>query len=32
VQLKAEPYWQTTELASADKLIALTVQQLAGGQ
>lgn len=32
VQLKAEPYWQTTELANADKLIALTVQQLTGGQ
>jgi exosortase A-associated hydrolase 2 len=31
VQLKAEPYWQTTELASADKLIALTVKQFAGG-
>ncbi|MAD74813.1 MAG: glycosyl transferase [Rheinheimera sp.] len=32
VQLKAEPYWQTTELANADELITLTVQQLVGGQ
>ncbi len=30
VPLKAEPYWQTTELASADELIAATVKQLAG--
>lgn len=32
VQLKAEPFWQTTELANADELINLTVQQLSGGQ
>jgi len=32
LQFKDEPYWQTTELASADKLIALTVQQLTGGE
>ncbi|KKO49320.1 glycosyl transferase [Arsukibacterium sp. MJ3] len=31
VQLKAEPYWQTAELATADQLIALTVQQLTQG-
>lgn len=31
-QFKEEPYWQTTELASADKLIASTVQQLTGGK
>lgn len=31
VLLKAEPYWQTNELASADKLINLTVQQLSTG-
>ncbi len=30
VQLKAEPYWQTTELVSADELIAVTVRQLGG--
>lgn len=30
VQLKAEPYWQTTELASAEQLLALTVQQFSG--
>ncbi len=32
VQLKDEPYWQTIELANADKLISLTVQQLVGAQ
>lgn len=31
VQLKAEPYWQSAELACADALIALTVQQLTTG-
>lgn len=31
VQLKAEPYWQTTELARADELIALTLQQFSRG-
>ena len=31
VQLKAEPYWQTAELASADALIALSVKQLTAG-
>lgn len=31
VQLKAEAYWQTIELASADELIYLTVQQLSAG-
>ncbi|GAB2929877.1 serine aminopeptidase domain-containing protein [Rheinheimera gaetbuli] len=31
VQLKAESYWQTSELASADELISLTVQQLSAG-
>lgn len=30
VPLKSEPYWQTTELASADELIATTVRQLSG--
>ncbi|WP_333609376.1 glycosyl transferase [Arsukibacterium sp.] len=30
-QLKAEPYWQTTELASADELLHYTVQQLLKG-
>ncbi len=30
VPLKTEPYWQTTELASADELIAATVRQLSG--
>jgi exosortase A-associated hydrolase 2 len=29
-QLKDEPYWQTAELASADSLLALTVQYLTG--
>lgn len=29
-QLKAEPYWQTSELAEADELIRLSVQQLIG--
>lgn len=29
-QLKADPYWQTNELASADELIKLTVQQFTG--
>lgn len=31
VQLKAEPYWQTTELALADELIALTIEQFSRG-
>ncbi|MEO3680157.1 glycosyl transferase [Rheinheimera sp. FR7-31] len=31
VQLKAEPYWQTTELARADELIALTIEQFSRG-
>lgn len=31
VQLNAEPYWQTVELARADALITLTVQQLTAG-
>lgn len=31
VQLNAEPYWQTSELASADALIQLTVQQICEG-
>lgn len=31
-QIKAEPYWQTAELASADTLIALTVQQFNKGE
>ncbi|WP_215398443.1 serine aminopeptidase domain-containing protein [Rheinheimera oceanensis] len=30
-QLKAEPYWQTTELASAEQLITLTLQHLTEG-
>ncbi|SEH72073.1 exosortase A system-associated hydrolase 2 [Rheinheimera pacifica] len=30
-QLKAEPYWQTAELASAEQLIALTLQYLTEG-
>lgn len=30
-QLKAEPYWQTAELASAEQLIALTVEYLTAG-
>jgi exosortase A-associated hydrolase 2 len=30
-QLKAEPYWQTAELASAEQLIALTLQHLTEG-
>lgn len=30
-QLKSEPYWQTAELASAEQLIALTLQHLTGG-
>lgn len=29
-QIKAEAFWQTTELAKADQLIALTVSQFAG--
>lgn len=31
VQLKAEPYWQTAELARADELIALTLKQFNRG-
>lgn len=31
VQLKAKPYWHTAELATADELITLTVQQLSKG-
>lgn len=31
VQIKAEPYWQSTELASAGELIKLTVQHLSAG-
>ncbi|CAM3880167.1 alpha/beta hydrolase family protein [Rheinheimera salexigens] len=31
-QIKADAFWQTTELASADELIALTVQQLVGAE
>lgn len=30
IPLKSEPYWQTTELASADELIAATVRLLSG--